>query len=183
MVAACAACRQPINGRDDYVLSGTEVLHRVCAAQGARTITWRLRLAVAKLKARVAELEYERDHERAMAAAARVEINAEEARAAEERRRRELIQRDRDHLAERVHTLEDNARLVADEQVRAAGFRRALESQLAQAQNELRLYRALGPAPASASPEVAAVNATPSDGTAERFRLLELDLEKVDPSE
>jgi hypothetical protein len=139
MAAACAACRQPINGRDDYVLSGTEVLHRVCAAQGARTITWRLRLAVAKLKARVAELEYERDHERAMAAAARVEINAEEARAAEERRRRELIQRDRDHLAERVHTLEDNARLVADEQVRAAGFRRALESQLAQAQNELRL--------------------------------------------
>ena len=57
MSATCAVCALPVVTRDDVRVSGTEVMHRVCAASGRETIGWRLQRENADLQVKIAQLE------------------------------------------------------------------------------------------------------------------------------
>lgn len=50
MPATCAVCLQPIVTRNDVRVSGTEVMHRSCAASGQETVGWRQKRQIAELR-------------------------------------------------------------------------------------------------------------------------------------
>lgn len=57
MGATCAVCLQPIVTRNDVRVSGTEVMHRACAATGQETIGWRNKRELADLRAQLAQAQ------------------------------------------------------------------------------------------------------------------------------
>lgn len=86
MAATCAACLTAIPSGDKFVLSGTEVFHRRCAPNIARSVGTRAKLEIVRLKT-------EALRERQEAAQARIDAQNAENRLREveanERRARE----------------------------------------------------------------------------------------------
>ncbi len=57
MSATCAVCLQPIVTRHEVAVSGTEVMHRRCAAAGRETVGWKAKREIADLRAGLARAE------------------------------------------------------------------------------------------------------------------------------
>jgi ribosome-binding protein aMBF1 (putative translation factor) len=72
--ATCAVCLRPIVTRDDIRVSGTEIMHRSCAAAGRETVGWRTQREVADLRAQLAQAQGGADRERGSAVRARATV-------------------------------------------------------------------------------------------------------------
>ena len=57
MSATCAICQQPIVTRQDVRVSGTEIMHRSCAAAGGETIGWRQGKEIADLRRQLVQAQ------------------------------------------------------------------------------------------------------------------------------
>ncbi len=55
MTPTCAACLSPITNRDQFVIAGTEVVHKACV--GRETVGWRNKRLLAATESRLATLE------------------------------------------------------------------------------------------------------------------------------
>jgi hypothetical protein len=147
----CAACLQPLNGRGNFVIVGTEVVHKECARQGRETRGARLlrELAASELR--------EQHASRAADSALRVG----------------------DGAVARIQSMEATLRRTSSSLAIALGERDQAQQALATARAELDALRRV-PALTPASTPAPEISVTPDaetvrDDTEVRFSLLELD--------
>lgn len=161
MSARCAACEEPIDRGEKFVLTGTEVFHRRCAAGIRRSVRTRLELRL---------IDLERD-----IATARAEIM--------ELKRQTTDERDRTRDAVRTRlVIEDDlrvARAARDAALRDSAYWRergeSLATELARIRGELETARAAARPPPPVTTAETAPAKDDRDATEIRFSLLELD--------
>lgn len=161
MSPTCAACLYPIIGRDSFVISGTEVVHKACARAGRQTELWRTREQLAEIRrAALSAISEARDTVRK--ATDRVEQS----------------RRDVDAMRATVRTAEDRRRLAEARCADLENSRAATAQQRDRARQERDAVMARSMVSQSATPESTpdtTFNENDPMGIAARFALLELD--------
>lgn len=181
MSARCAACLQPISGRDPFVLAGTEVFHRACSTNIAQSRATRQAQRIIDLRDQVRQLTILADHHK------HLESDFED--------RKRQLEREMDRLRlDRIRNAPtpaldlialrlDRDRAIAErDAARAERDAARREAQLHQTIQGVIVAPTITPSPTTATtatptptpaPETAAPEA--EDSTVVRFSLLELD--------